>query len=124
MIRSRVSAPRTTRASAVDGGVARLTVDARFVLAGIYLPQVSYRSGGPMPRTDAIRLYSFAPGYGLPTTGPLTLKLMMALRMAGIPYQLEPGDLKKSPKRKIPWIETGTTVMADTALILRWLAET
>ena len=77
-----------------------------------------------MPPTDAIRLYSFPPGYGLPTTGPLTLKLMMALRMAGIPYQLLPGDLRKSPKRKIPWIETGTTVMADTALILRWLAET
>jgi glutathione S-transferase len=77
-----------------------------------------------MPPTDAIRLYSFAPGYGLPTTGPLTLKLMMALRMAGIPYELHPGDLAKSPKRKIPWIETGTTVMADTALILRWLSET
>jgi glutathione S-transferase len=78
-----------------------------------------------MPETiDPIRIYSFPPGYGLPTTGPLSLKLMMALRMAGIPYELQPGDLKKSPKRKVPWIEAGTTVMGDTALILRWLQET
>jgi glutathione S-transferase len=78
-----------------------------------------------MPETtDAIHLYSFPPGYGLPTTGPFTLKLMMALRMAGIPYELAPGEIQKSPKRKIPWIETGTTVLADTALILRWLRET
>jgi glutathione S-transferase len=74
--------------------------------------------------TDAIRIYSFPPAFGLPTTGPFTLKLLMALRMAGLPYQLCPGELQKGPKRKIPWIEVGTTVMADSALILRWLEET
>jgi len=78
-----------------------------------------------MQNTDeAIRIYTFPPGYGLPTTGPFSLKLAMALRMAGVPYEMCTGDLTKSPKRKIPWIEIGGMAMADTALIVQWLAET
>jgi glutathione S-transferase len=73
---------------------------------------------------EAIRIYTFPPGFGLPTTGPFSLKLAMALRMADIPYELCTGDLHKSPKRKIPWIEIGTVAMADSALVLHWLAET
>jgi glutathione S-transferase len=72
-----------------------------------------------------IRVYTFPASFGLPTTGPLTLKLLMALRMADVPYELVfDGDLRKSPKRKVPWIEAGATKMADTSLILGWLAET
>ena len=79
----------------------------------------------PVPNTtDTIHIYSFPPAYGLPTNGPFSLKLMMALRMAGIPYELSVGDLQKSPKRKIPWIEAGGTVMGDSALVLSWLAAT
>lgn len=73
---------------------------------------------------DTIRIYTFPPSFGLPTTGPFSLKLAMALRMAGVPYEICVGDLKKSSKRKIPWIEAGSVVMADTALIVQWLAET
>ncbi|HET6280395.1 MAG TPA: glutathione S-transferase N-terminal domain-containing protein, partial [Polyangia bacterium] len=73
---------------------------------------------------DTIRMYTFPPGFGLPTTGPFSLKLAMALRMAGVAYELCVGDLKKSPKRKVPWIEMGGVAMADSALILQWLAET
>ena len=74
---------------------------------------------------EAIRIYTFPPGFGLPTTGPMfLLKLAMALRMADVPYELCTGDLHKSPKRSIPWIEVGTVAMADSALVLHWLAET
>jgi glutathione S-transferase len=72
---------------------------------------------------DTIRIFTFPPGFGLPTTGPFSLKLAMALRMAGVPYEMCAGDLKKSPKRKIPWIEIGSTAMADSALVVQWLAE-
>ncbi len=74
--------------------------------------------------TETIRIHTFAPANGLPTTGPLSLKLMMALRMAGLPYELvvDP-DVRNSPKRKVPWIELGETKIADTALILQWLAK-
>jgi glutathione S-transferase len=74
---------------------------------------------------DAIRLFTFSPGFGLPTTGPFSLKLAMALRMAEIPYELEATiDFARSPKGKIPWIVVGDTTMADSALILSWLGET
>jgi hypothetical protein len=46
---------------------------------------------------ETIRIYTFPPGFGLPTTGPFSLKLAMALRMADIPYELCTGDLHKSP---------------------------
>ena len=78
-----------------------------------------------MPTTaDTVRIYTFPPGFGLPTTGPFSLKLAMALRMANVPYEMCAGDLNKSPKRKIPWIEVGTTAMADSALVMQWLGET
>ena len=74
---------------------------------------------------DPIRIYTFPAGFGLPTTGPFSLKLAMALRIAQIPYELVATvDFKASPKRKIPWIDAGGTTMADTVLILRWLGDT
>jgi glutathione S-transferase len=78
-----------------------------------------------MSTPEVIRVYTFPAGFGLPTTGPLTLKLIMALRMANVRYELVyDGDLRKSPKRKVPWIEAGSLAMADSALILDWLAKT
>jgi len=74
---------------------------------------------------ETLRIHTFPAGFGLPTTGPLSLKLAMALRMADIPYELvADSDLQKSPKRKIPWIEVDGTSMADSALILSWLGQT
>jgi glutathione S-transferase len=72
--------------------------------------------------TDVLRMYTFAGASGLPTTGPFSLKLAMALRMAQIPFEfhVDP-DMKKSPKRKIPWVERGDVKMADSGLILSWL---
>src|SRR5258708_1784645 len=73
---------------------------------------------------ESIRIHTFPAAFGLPTTGPFSLKLAMALRMASIPYEMvSDPDWKKSPKRKIPWIEAGEAGMADSALILRGLAE-
>src|SRR5262249_53127799 len=98
------------------------------------LPQVSFlsqvRHPGkrlPMNPTDRapIRIHTFPAGFGLPTTGPFSLKLAMALRMADLPYEILPdNDFGKSPKRKIPWIELGETGMADTALMMTWLKQT
>jgi glutathione S-transferase len=68
---------------------------------------------------EPLRMYTFAGANGLPTTGPFSLKLAMALRMANVPFEIHvETDLKKSPKRKIPWIERGDIKMADSALIL------
>jgi glutathione S-transferase len=72
--------------------------------------------------TEMLRMYTFPGANGLPTTGPFSLKLAMALRMAKVPFELHvESDFKKSPKRKIPWVERGDVKMADSGLILSWL---
>lgn len=68
---------------------------------------------------DTLRVFTFGPGHGLPTTGPFGLKLELALRIAGIPYtRVQADDPRKGPKRKSPWIEQGGVRMGDTSLIL------
>jgi glutathione S-transferase len=66
-----------------------------------------------------LRMHTFPGAAGLPTTGPFSLKLAMALRMANVPFELvADSDYSKSPKRKIPWVERGGQAMADSGLIL------
>lgn len=69
-----------------------------------------------------LRIFTFGPAHGLPTAGPFGLKLELALRMAGVPYErVIENDNRKGPKRKSPWIEQGDVRMGDTALILAHL---
>lgn len=71
---------------------------------------------------DPLRVFTFGPAHGLPTAGPFGLKLELALRMAGVPYErVIEDDHRKGPKRKSPWIEQGAVRMGDTELILAHL---
>ncbi|MFZ5479746.1 MAG: glutathione S-transferase family protein [Myxococcota bacterium] len=72
--------------------------------------------------TAPLRLYTFSPGFGLPTSGPFGLKLELALRATGVPYERHVWDnLLTAPKRKIPFVERGGERVGDSELILRWL---
>jgi hypothetical protein len=45
-----------------------------------------------------MRLFTFAPAWGLPTAGPFGLKLEMCLRMLGVPYEcVYENDNRKGP---------------------------
>ncbi len=69
-----------------------------------------------------IKLYQFAPAFGLPNASPFCMKLETYLRMAGLPYELvNSGDVMKAPKRKLPYIDDGGTVVADTSFIIEYL---
>lgn len=71
---------------------------------------------------ETVRVFTFSPLWGLPTSGPFGLKLEMCLRMAGIKYERVIADnLRKGPRRKSPWIEQGGVRMGDTTMILRHL---
>lgn len=87
----------------------------------------------------ALRVFTFAPAWGLPTAGPFGLKLEACLRMLGVAYvPVYENDNRKGPKRKSPWIEDGrsaatplrqmsndrTVRMGDTECILDHLHET
>ena len=66
-----------------------------------------------------LRIFTFGPGWGLPTAGPFGLKLEACLRTLGVPYERHfENDTRKGPKRKSPWIEEGEVVLGDTELIL------
>ena len=69
-----------------------------------------------------IKLYQFAPAFGLPNASPFCMKMETYLRMAGLPYELvNSGDVMKAPKRKLPYIDDGGTVVADTSFIIEYL---
>jgi glutathione S-transferase len=69
-----------------------------------------------------IKLFQFAPAFGLPNASPFCMKLETYLRMAGLPFQLvNSGDVFKAPKRKLPYIDDGGTVVADSGLIIDYL---
>jgi glutathione S-transferase len=71
-----------------------------------------------------IKLYQFAPAFGLPNASPFCMKMETYLRMAGLPYELvNSGDLLKAPKRKLPFIDDGGTVVADTTFIIEYLGQ-
>ena len=69
-----------------------------------------------------IKVFQFAPAFGLPNASPFCMKLETYLRMAGLPFELvNSGDVLKAPKRKLPYIDDGGTVVADTSFIIDYL---
>lgn len=69
-----------------------------------------------------IKLFQFAPAFGLPNASPFCMKLETYLRMVGLPFELvNSGDVMKAPKRKLPYIDDAGTVVADTGFIVDYL---
>jgi glutathione S-transferase len=72
-----------------------------------------------------IKLYQFAPAFGLPNASSFCLKLETYLRMAEIPYESVYGsDLPKAPKGKMPYIEDGDKRIGDSNFIIEYLKQT
>ena len=66
-----------------------------------------------------IKLHQFAPAFGLPNASPFCMKLETYLRMAGLPYErVNSGNVMTAPKRKLPYIDDGGTIVADTSFII------
>jgi glutathione S-transferase len=69
-----------------------------------------------------IKLFQFAPAFGLPNASPFCMKLETYLRMAGLPFELDnSGDVMKAPKNKLPYIDDDGTIVADTSFIIEHL---
>ena len=66
-----------------------------------------------------LRVFTFAPDWGLPSVGPFALKLLAWLKLAGIPYeQVIEGNPRKGPKGKNPWIELDGERIGDSEVII------
>jgi len=71
-----------------------------------------------------LKVFTFAPAWGLPTSGPFALKLLKWLDLAGIPYaQVVEHLSQKGPKGKNPWIELDGELIGDTEIIIDLLAK-
>ncbi|TBO27917.1 glutathione S-transferase family protein [Aquabacterium lacunae] len=67
-------------------------------------------------------LHTFGPAFGLPDLSPFVLKTMIQLKMAGLPFEVRTGSLGRAPKGKLPFLQDGDTVVADSTFI-RWHIE-
>jgi glutathione S-transferase len=69
-----------------------------------------------------ITLYTFGPAFGLPDMSPFVMKVMVQLKMAGLPFEVNSQGLMKAPKGKLPYVLDGDEVVADSTMI-RWHIE-
>lgn len=64
-----------------------------------------------------ITLYTFGPAFGLPDPSPFVAKAEVLLKMSGLPYRTDTGGFKTAPKGKLPYIDDGGIVVADSTFI-------
>lgn len=68
-----------------------------------------------------ITVHKFASAWGQPDLSPFVVKLETYLRMAGIEYKGVPGDVRKAPKKKLPYIEHDGRTIGDSSFIIEHL---
>lgn len=72
-----------------------------------------------------LKLYQFAPAFGLPNPSNFCLKLETYLRMADIPFESVYGmEMNKAPKGKMPYIEDSGNTIGDSNFIIEYLKQT
>lgn len=64
-----------------------------------------------------ITLYTFGPMFGLPDASPFVTKAEMLLKLAGLEYRTDARGFGRAPKGKLPYIEDGGLIVADSTLI-------
>ncbi|MGI9409563.1 MAG: glutathione S-transferase N-terminal domain-containing protein, partial [Hyphomicrobiaceae bacterium] len=67
-------------------------------------------------------LHTFGPAFGLPDPSPFCMKAMALLRLSGLEHRCAPGDPRKAPKGKLPYLVDGDDIIPDTTFI-RWHLE-
>lgn len=73
---------------------------------------------------SGLRVFTFLPGWGLPTTGPFALKLLAWLDVNSIAYeQVIENNPAKGPLGKSPWIELDGERIGDSDAIIGLLSE-
>ena len=64
-----------------------------------------------------ITLHTFGPNFGLPDPSPFVTKADVLLKMSGLPYTTVRSDVRRAPKRKLPYIEDDGKIVADSTFI-------
>jgi glutathione S-transferase len=64
-----------------------------------------------------ITLYTFGPYFGLLDGSPFVTKAMLLLKFAGLEFSEDRGGYGKAPKGKLPYINDGGLIVADSTFI-------
>jgi glutathione S-transferase len=64
-----------------------------------------------------ITLHSFGPFMGTPDSSPFVMKVMVLLKMAGLPHQIVRGNPFKGPHRLLPYVVDDGVTVPDSTLI-------
>ncbi len=73
----------------------------------------------------SLTLFQFPAAFGLPNASPFCMKVETYLRMAGVDYTSRYGMYQlRAPKKKLPYIEDGGHVVADSHHIIDYLKST
>jgi glutathione S-transferase len=62
-------------------------------------------------------LHRFGPFFGAPDSSPFVIKVMLLLKLAGVPFRDVPGNPLRAPRKLLPVIEDEGALIADSALI-------
>ncbi|MCP4182269.1 MAG: glutathione S-transferase family protein [Hyphomicrobiales bacterium] len=65
-----------------------------------------------------LALQVFPPAFGLKSPSPFSLKAIALMQMSGLDYKIEPGDPRKTPKKKLPVLIDGEKHIPDSTHIL------
>jgi glutathione S-transferase len=65
-----------------------------------------------------VTLYKFNAAWGMPDISPFCIKVETYLRMVGIPFSAVIADGRKAPKKKLPYVDDGGTIVADSRDII------
>ena len=68
-----------------------------------------------------LKLYQFERAWDIPNLGPFCCKTETYLRMAAIEYEIKVTLPSEAPKGKLPYIEDGDEVLADSGFIVMHL---
>jgi glutathione S-transferase len=70
-----------------------------------------------------ITVYGFGSFGALPDVSPFVHKLENYLRLAGLAYDKQPGNIRKAPRGKLPYIEHDGRKVPDSQGVIRYLRE-
>ncbi len=64
-----------------------------------------------------ITVYTFGPAFAEADPSPFVIKALMLLKLSGLDYDVQVGDVRKAPKAKLPFISDNGKQVADSSLI-------
>ena len=68
-----------------------------------------------------IKVHKFGPAFGLPDASPFVSKVETYLRLTGQRYETVTADVRKAPRKQLPFVDVDGTIIPDSTKIIDFL---